>query len=178
MTRIFVYFFCGFLFILAQTTIIPKILPFALKPDLLLILIVYLGLNEKYVRGGTLAYILGILEDVFAGHYLGLYGLSLLITFLVVRGTADRFNTESPLLLLLMIGGGTILQSGVLFFSLGFFAEAGALSAIFSLNLLPHVLLNLAAALLLLQLLPRLQRILTPRTPIPGLPRLRNHHGS
>ncbi|MFA5517601.1 MAG: rod shape-determining protein MreD, partial [Desulfuromonadales bacterium] len=77
MTRIFLYFLCGFIFVLAQTALIPQILPFALKPDLLLILIVYLGLNEKYVRGGALAYTLGMFEDVFAGHYLGLYGLSL-----------------------------------------------------------------------------------------------------
>jgi rod shape-determining protein MreD len=140
-----------------------------MTPALPLILLVSLGLNEKYVRGGALAYTLGMFEDVFAGHYLGLYGLSLLLTFLVVRGVAGRLNTESPFLLLLMVGGGTLLQGGVLFFSLGFFAEAGPLAAVFSWTLAPQVLLNLAAALLILQLLPRLQKILAPRTEIPGL---------
>jgi rod shape-determining protein MreD len=178
MTRIVGYFLCGFFFVLAQTALLPQIFPFFLKPDLLLILIVYLGLNEKYVRGGFLAYIFGLLQDVFTGDYFGLYGFVLLGTFLVVRGVAERLNPESPLLLMLMIGGGTLLHGGLIFFCLGFFTESGPPAAVFFWSLLPQILLNLAATLLLLQLLPRLQRQLAPRRPIPGLPRLKNHHGS
>ncbi len=152
MTRIFAYFLLGFIFVLVQTSLFARCLPMFLKPDLLLILVIYLGLNEKYVRGGLLAYLLGCLEDVFAGHYLGLYGFALLVTFFAVRGLAGRLNTESSLLLLSMVFGGTILQSVLLFFSLGFFADTGPLSVIFFGRLLPQILLNLAAALLLLQL--------------------------
>ncbi len=178
MNRIIGYFLCGFIFVLAQTTLFPQVLPFFLKPDLLLILIVYLGLNEKYVRGGLLAYTFGLLQDVFTGDYFGLYGFVLLGTFLIVRGVAERLNPESPLLLLFTIGGGTLLHSGLIFFSLGFFTENGPPASVFFWSLLPQILLNLAATLLLLQMLPRLQKQLAPRWPIPGLPRLKNHHGS
>lgn len=178
MTRVLAYFALGFVFILAQTAVVPQILPFHLKPDLLLVLIVYLGLNETYVRGGLLAYILGCLVDVYAGRYLGLHGLALLMTFLVVRGAAGRLNTESSVLLLFLVACGTALQGAILFLSLGFFADGGPPLLLFLGQLLPQALLNLAAALLLLQLTPKLQKLLAPRKDIPGLKHLNNRYGS
>ena len=74
MSRLLIYFGCGLLFLLLQSTVIPWLLPAYLKPDLLLILLIYLGLNENFRSGAFLAYLLGCLLDVFAGHYLGLYG--------------------------------------------------------------------------------------------------------
>lgn len=178
MTRVFAYFLLGYIFILAQTALLPRLFPFFLKPDLLLVLIIYLGLNESYVRGGFLAYLLGCLLDVFAGHYLGLYGLACLATVFAVRGVAVRLNTDSALLLLFLVFCGTFLQGVVLFFALGFFAEAGPLLTLFGGRLLPQALLNLAAALLLLQIVSRLQKHFAPRTDIPGLRHLNNRYGS
>ncbi|MBE0598480.1 MAG: rod shape-determining protein MreD [Desulfuromonadales bacterium] len=178
MTRIFAYYSLGFVFILLQTALFPRFLPFFLKPDLLLVLIIYLGLNENYVRGGVLAYLLGCLLDVFAGNYLGLYGVACLATVFVVRGVADRLNTESSLLLLVLVFCGTFLQGIVLFFALGLFADAGPLLALFFGQLLPQALLNLAAALLLLQVVSALQRRFAPRSELPGLRHLNNRYGS
>ena len=74
MNRLMVYFGCGLVFLLLQATVIPWLLPSYLKPDLLLILLIYLGLNENFRSGALLAYLLGCLLDVFAGHYFGLNG--------------------------------------------------------------------------------------------------------
>jgi len=177
-TRTFAYFLIGFIFLVLQTTLLPAIVPLHLKPDLLLILVVYLGLNEGYVRGGALSYLLGCLQDVFAAGYPGLFGLALLGTFLAVRGAAARLNTESSALLLLLVSAGTLLQAALLLFALGFFAEAGALWIIILRGILPQLLLNLLAASLLLKTVTWLQRRFAPRFRVPGLPRVGRHYGS
>lgn len=178
MSRPLVYFLLGFAFIVLQTTLLPAMLPLHFKPDLLLILVVYLGLNEGYVRGGALAYLLGCLQDVFAAGYPGLYGLAFLGTFLAVRGAVARLNTESSVLLLLLVSAGTLLQSALLLFALGFFADAGALWVIVLKGLPVQILLNLVAAFLLIKATAWLQRRFAPRLKVPGLRRLDRHYGS
>lgn len=178
MTRLVVYFSLGFVFLLMQTTVLPALLPLHFKPDLLLILVVYLGLNEGYVRGGSLAYVFGCLQDVFAAGYPGLYGLALLGVFLAVRGMVARLNTESSVLLLLLVGVGTLLQSALLLFALGFFADAGALWLIILKGLLPQIMLNLLAAFLLIRITLGLQRRFAPRLKLPGLRRLDRRYGA
>lgn len=178
MTRLIAYFPLGFVFLLLQTTLLPALLPLHFKPDLLLILVVYLGLNEGPVRGGALAYGLGCLQDVFAAGYPGLYGLAFLGVFLAVRGMVARLNTESSVLLLLLVAIGTLLQSALLLFALGFFADAGALWVIILRGLLPQILLNLLAAFLLIRLATWLQRRFAPHLKVPGLRRLDRHYGA
>jgi rod shape-determining protein MreD len=178
MTRLIAYFSLGFVLLVLQTTLVPVLLPLHFKPDLLLILVVYLGLHEGYVRGGTLAYVLGCLQDVFAAGYPGLFGLAFLGVFLAVRGMAIRLNTESSVLLLLLVAIGTLLQSALLLFALGFFADAGALWVIILKGLLPQVLLNLLAAFLLIRITTWLQRRFAPRLRVPGLRRLDRRYGA
>lgn len=178
MIRPVIYFLLGFVFIVLQTTLLPAMLPLHYKPDLLLILVVYLGLNEGYLRGGALSYLLGCLQDVFAAGYLGLYGLALLGTFLAVRSVVVRLNTESSVLLLLLVSVGTLLQACLIVFALGFFADAGALWTIIFKGLLPQVLLNLLAAFLLIKAATLLQRRFAPRLKLPGLQRLDRHYGA
>ncbi len=176
MRRVFFYFLIGFVFILLQTAFFPRLLPFHLKPDLLLILAVYLGFNEGFVRGGFLSYSLGCLQDAFAGHYLGLYGMALLAVFVTVRAIAERLNTESSPLLLILVFCGTFLQGAILFFSLGFFADTGPMLPLLLKYLVPQSLINLGAAILLLLLALRLQRTLPAQVEIPGLRRLNSRY--
>jgi rod shape-determining protein MreD len=178
MTRLFAYLSLGFFFLLLQTTLLPALLPLHFKPDLLLILVVYLGLHEGYVRGGALSYVLGCLQDVFAAGYPGLHGLALLGVFLALRGVVARLNAESSVLLLLLVAIGTLLQSALLLFALGFFADAGALWVIILKGLLPQILLNLLAAFLLIRITTWLLRRFAPHLKVPGLWRLGRHHGT
>ncbi len=171
MTRIGGYFALGYLFMVLQTAVLPWFFPFHFTPDLILVLIVYLGLNEGYLRGSLLAYLLGSLMDVFAGYYLGLYGLALLATFLAVRGAAGRLNTESSMLLLFMVFCGTLVE-GLLLIILGSLADAGPLWLLIASRLGPQALLNLVAAWVLLRIAAGVQRRMAPRLQIPGLQRL------
>jgi rod shape-determining protein MreD len=168
----------GVAFLCLQTALLARLLPLQMRPDLLLLLGIYLGLTQGYLRGGVLAYALGCLQDAFTAAYLGLYGLTLLVIFLVVRGLAPRLNTESSFPLLFLVGAGTLLQAGVLLFALGFFAEAADLWRIVLSRLLLQLLLNLGAAWLLLRIALRLQRRFAPRLSIPGLERLEGGDGT
>jgi rod shape-determining protein MreD len=138
----------GLLFL--QSAVLPAFLPWQLKPDLLLIMVVYLGFQESSFKAGVATYLLGLLQDTFAGTCLGLYGLVFLIIFLAVKGASGRLNTESPVLLFFIVLCGTLLEALILIFTLGFFAEAGRSWTIIAGGLAWQTLLNLAGAWMLL----------------------------
>jgi rod shape-determining protein MreD len=162
--HILVTFALGFVFMLLQSSVFPHVLPGNLKPDLLLVLVIYLGLREGYLRGGVVSYLLGCLKDVFAGIYPGLFGFTFLLLFYAVRGVGGRFNSENPLFLLLLTLAGTLLESALIIFSIGFFADHAPPLALIGRQLLPQVLLNLSMAiLLLLFVFPFMRRLMPQR---------------
>jgi len=177
MNRLLIYFGCGLVFLLLQATVIPWLLPVYLRPDLLLILLIYLGLNEKFRSGALLAYLLGCLLDVFAGHYLGLNGFVFLALFFLTRLAVRWFNTESTMLLVTMVFWGTLAEGGLVMFALGVFAQAGDIWSMVLMNLFPRAIVSCLVAELLLLLLNQLQRHLGPRWKIPGINRLDDHYG-
>lgn len=175
MMRVLNYFFLAGVALLLQTVLLPPFFPGGVKPDLLLLLTIWIGLREPPWRGGALVYGLGWLYDAYAGTFPGLHGFVLLTVFLVVAGMATRLNTESLPLLWCLVGGGTLLQGALTVFALEFFAETehfwvvmlGCLPAQLLLNLLAGYLLR-SAGLRFLQAAdrvpPRLLRHL-PRRP-------------
>jgi rod shape-determining protein MreD len=143
------YLLVGIGLLFLQSAVLPGFLPWQLKPDLLLILVVYLGFQEASLMAGVATYLLGLLQDTFAGTCLGLYGLVFLIIFLAVKGASDRLNAESPVLLFFIVLCGTLLEALILIFTLGFFAEAGRSWTIIVGGLAWQTLLNLAASWIL-----------------------------
>ena len=85
----------GLFVIFLQTWLFPSLLPFRLKPDLFLIIVVYIGIYAEFHRGAFFSLLYGWFQDVFAGHSMGLYGLVFLIIFFMVRYCASRFNAEA-----------------------------------------------------------------------------------
>jgi rod shape-determining protein MreD len=176
MKRISGYFLLGFLFVLLQTSLWPQLLPSAIKPDLILVLVVYLGLSESHLSGGLLSFLLGACLDAVAGSHQGLHGVTLLLIFFGVRFATDHLNTESSRLVLLMVGLGTLVYAGllVLFAS---FADAGALWLQVLRVIFPQTLLNICSAWLLLKLAPYLQRRLAPSSDLSTLRRMGKNYG-
>ncbi len=172
MTRVLIYFSLAALFLVLQVTLFPSLWSGHFKPELLLILVVYLSLHETFAIGSGFAYGLGLLQDVFAGSDLGLYGLAFLVTFLAGRHLASRLNTESTFLLLLMVAAGSLLQGLVLVFSLGILADSGVAWLVVLRQLPQQILINLVAATAVLILTLRLQRRFAPRINLPGLQHL------
>lgn len=177
MKRFTIIFILGLVFLTLQSSLLPLILPWGLKPDFLVILITYLGLHETLGRGAFTAYVLGLLQDVFAGQVLGLYGLALLVTFVSVRLLARRFNTESFLLILFMVGSCTLIEGGMLIFLL-LFAGSASTGWLILQDLPVQLLVNLGLAILLLVLVSVLQRRFGHSVKIPGFERLDHRYES
>ena len=125
MRRFIAYLLIGFVLLFLQTSVLPRILPAALRPDLFIILIVYLSLAETFLRGSFIAWLAGCFKDVFAGSVLGFHGIVLLISFLIIKGTERRLNTESSLLLIILVFFGTVLERTLMAATLLIFADAG-----------------------------------------------------
>jgi len=178
MNKTLIYLVLAGIAVILQTVILPQVLPGYYKPDLLLILVIYLGLHEEPWRGGLLVYFLGWCNDGIAGVFPGLTGFVLLGIFLTVRGIVTRVNTESSPLLLLLVVAGTILQSVIVAFALDFFSNTAGIWSQMVWQLPMQLLLNFVAAFVLLRLIVRLQRTFMPRKALPGLRKLDSRHES
>lgn len=149
MNRCLCYLALAWLALLLQTVLLPPFFAGGIKPDLVLLLAIWIGLRETAWRGGLLVYGLGWLYDAHAGIYPGLHGFVLLAIFLAVCGMATRLNTESLPLLWYLVCGGTLLQGLLTVFALEFFADAEQFWSVMLRCLPAQLLVNLVAAYLL-----------------------------
>lgn len=128
--------------LLLQVTLLPAYLADPFQPNLLIIGVVYVGLRGESRFDGVLAFLLGLLQDCFSGLYLGLNGFSFLVTYLLLRTTADRLYADSRYLLILLVFlatmGNGLLQ---LLLLLLFFAANGVYTTLLP-SLFPQALVN------------------------------------
>lgn len=149
MSRLLPYLALAWLALLLQTVLLPPLFPTTIKPDLLLLLVIWLGLREPPWQGGVLVYLLGWLYDAHAGIFPGLHGFVLLAVFLAVCGMATRLNTESLPLLWCLVAGGTLLQGVLTVFALEFFSDIRQFWMLVLRTLPAQLLVNLLAGYLL-----------------------------
>lgn len=172
------YLTFGLIFMLLQTTMLPRLLPDALLPNLLLLLVLYLGLSESFIKAMSLCLLFGLLQDSFSSTALGLHGVVNLLIFLQVRLLSTRLSAESPALLLLLVAGGTLIQTFLVGLFLTLFAEAGAVLQVLIPALPGQLLSNLLAGSVLLGILLYLQPQFGARPGMAGLAHQSRHHGS
>jgi len=173
--RLLLYLGLACLALLLQTVFLPPLFAGGLKPDLLLLLTIWIGLRESPWRGSAIVYGLGWLCDSYAGVYPGLHGFVLLTVFLTVCGIVTRLDIESLPLLWCLIGGGTLLQGVMTVFALEFFADVERFWQLM-LTILPgQLLLNLLAGYLLRAGYLRLCRSPLAVSLTRGLPAGRRH---
>ncbi len=150
MTKLLYYLTCGILLIVLQTAILPQLLNLQLRPDLLLLLVIYISLKETSCCGAFYAWGLGCLLDVFSGTTLGLYGVIMLITFsttCIVGKQLDRDNDMTRIAATLV---GTLGQTFLLIILLLAFSDSQP-NWFHILNQLPmQLLLNLATVVVLI----------------------------
>lgn len=171
MMRMLVYCLLGLLALVLQCTLLARVFPLDYKPDLLLLLVVYLGVGEDSLRGAVLAYLFGATQGVFSGIFPGLYGMVLLGTFLLIRSLIGRLNTESSILLLFVVFFATLVE-GTFLILLSFFSDAGSLWFIVFERVIPQAFINLASALVILKIISLLQGKPGSSLTVPGLQKL------
>ncbi len=178
MTRLLVLLTCALLFLLSQTTLLPILLPHYFKPELLLLLVVYLCLTESVMRGAFLSWGIGLLLDSCGGTHFGLHATIYLSIFIVGRSSIQAVNTESPLLLLFMVFCASLLQSGLMIL-FGSFADLQRMTPLLLQRATFQGSINVLTALLLISLITGLRRRFAPRLSIPGFDHLREGvHGA
>lgn len=91
-----VFFLLGAVLLALQTSIFPLLPAWIGIPDLLFILIVFLALNLKLYQAGSLILLFGVVMDIFSGLFLGLYPLTYLGIFLLIRLLATRLSIAEP----------------------------------------------------------------------------------
>jgi rod shape-determining protein MreD len=102
-------FFCLVLAsIVIQVSLLPVFIRPPFKPDLLLVIMVFIALRVSFEVGAPLAWLLGMLNDVFSGLYLGLNAAAFLISFLVIKSVSGRLYADSAILFVLTVAGVTL----------------------------------------------------------------------
>jgi rod shape-determining protein MreD len=94
MKRFVLPLFAGILFLILQTTLLSFLPIQRIRPDILLIFTLYLGLSFPPVSGGILAFLMGYLMDLFSGNALGFYALSRPLVFFAAQFFRERFYLE------------------------------------------------------------------------------------
>ena len=88
---------------LLQTAVFPVLLPAGLAPNLLLVLVVYLGVHQFGARGAIGAFLLGYFLDTFSGTLLGLHAFAFTAVYLGVHHVARVLWTEGGLPAVLIV---------------------------------------------------------------------------
>lgn len=81
--------------LLLQTTLLQTLRLDAAVPDILLVLVVYLGLYQHTAGGACGAFVLGYMEDSLSGTVVGLNAFAMSLVFLLVYLTSRRLWVDN-----------------------------------------------------------------------------------
>jgi rod shape-determining protein MreD len=138
--------------VVLQAAVLPVYIAGYFKPDLLLIIMVYLALRGSYQVGTPLAWLLGLLKDVFSGLYLGLNAFTFLVIFLVIKSVADRLYAESDFLFVVTVTAATLTCLSADLLLLFLFTKTPSVAYSILNGMIPHVMVNCFAASLVVLL--------------------------
>ena len=132
--------------VVVETSVLPIHFATSFKPDLLLIAMVYLALRGSIESGVFLAWVLGLIKDVFSGLYLGLNAFTFLLIFLVIKSISDLLYAESSELFVVTVSAATLACVAADLILLIMFTSTPGITYSMTTNLLPHLLVNAFAA--------------------------------
>jgi len=138
--------FALLLAVVLQTSVLPIHVATPFKPDLLLVAMVYLALRGSSASGALLAWLLGLVKDVFSGLYLGLNAFSFLIIFLVIKSISDLLYAESSELFVVTVTAASLACVTLDLLMLLMLTSTPGILYSMSAGLLPHLLVNAFAA--------------------------------
>lgn len=142
MRRILCFMILGILLLAIQSTFLTLNPIWRIRPDLLMILNLYLAFFLPPISGGALSFFLGLLTDLFSGNSYGLFTFSRPIIFCLVQFLKESFYLEEILYKIfitffMIIFEGLIILFLLYIFSIGSFR---AFNPLFFKILLPQAL--------------------------------------
>lgn len=88
MTRFLIFLLSSFLLAVLQSTLVSWLFPSYLQPDLMLLLVTFLGVAFPLLPGALLVAFCGLLCDTFSGGSLGLFTFIYLCIFFSLKALA------------------------------------------------------------------------------------------
>ena len=100
----------GFLGLILEATVFNQLAIAGVKPDLLLIIVIFFALFNGSRQGAFVGLGLGLLEDLFQAKYFGLNAASKLITGLIIGFMEKRIYKENFLVPVLVLFFGSLIH--------------------------------------------------------------------
>jgi rod shape-determining protein MreD len=118
------------LLVAAALAILESVIPHLLhlrsaRPDLLLIVVLYLALRDDVVQGAALSAATGYLSDLTSATPAFLYTFLAVLTFVVVRTAGSALRTEGGIQSAAIAFGASLGHSLIATLVFGFFTGAG-----------------------------------------------------
>ena len=127
-------------------TLLPRYLLDPFQPNLIIVLVVYLGLKMPHRLAGVAAFGLGLLQDSFSGIYLGLHAFSYLCIYTLLSELADRLYTDNRALFVLVVFLATVFGALLNLLLLAIFSVSKGVYASLLPALIPQALVNALVA--------------------------------
>lgn len=99
--------------LLLQSTLFHELGLGAIVPDVLLVLCVYLGLNQQSVAGAFGAFVLGYLQDAASGSPAGLNACGMLVVFVIVYVTCRRLWVDNVVSKVVLVFLASLIKAAV-----------------------------------------------------------------
>jgi len=160
MFRFFILPLIAFFLTLFQSAVISELLPNFVKPDLMLILITFLGTSPLLVAGAILVFFCGLLQETFSGSPPGLFLFIYLSIFFFIK-LLGRFLIlgETITVRIILVAVSTTLQVLLMIFLPPTLGISSNLSLPELVWILPQALVTCAAGWPLFHLFKKLEAL-------------------
>lgn len=116
MKKYFVLLILAVLALILQTTLFHELALAGAKPDLVLILIIFMAIICGPQKGGITGFLLGLLEDLYLGRFIGMNCLSKGLTGITAGLLTLGAFSENLLVPIITVFLGTLLNGFIYFF--------------------------------------------------------------
>ncbi len=111
--------------LLLQSTFFHDVGLGRIVPDVLLVLCVYLGLNQHSIAGASGAFLLGYLQDAASASPAGLSSCGMLVVFVLVYLTCRRLWVDNVVSKVVLVFLASLVKAAVVFALLLIFLPGG-----------------------------------------------------
>jgi rod shape-determining protein MreD len=117
-------------FVCMALAVVESVVPFlfhlrSARPDLLLVVVLYLSLHDEIIRGAALSAVAGYFSDLTSATPAFLYTFLAVLTFVVLRMGGSALKTEGGAQSVAVAFGASLVHSLIATVVFGFFTGAG-----------------------------------------------------
>jgi len=160
MRRFFILLLSAYLLAIFQSAVTSEILPNFMKPDLMLILVTYLGVSPPLIAGAVLVLFCSLLYETFSGSPFGLFPFIYLSIFFLIKLLAKFLILGDTITFrLILVALSMIFQASLIIFLPPLLGSLEILSLPQTGWILPQILVTCVACWPLFPLFKKLETL-------------------